>query len=94
MRHPAEPQIQHSKFKIQKYEIGLQPAEVAHDCKELRAAVLDWTQIQNSILKIMESGRSLRSARKFGNELRASAAPRLRPATPMRARFVKIAATG
>ena len=35
----------------------------------------------------LNSGRSLRSARRFGNELRASAAPRLRPATPLRAQM-------
>ena len=36
--------------------------------------------IKNSIFKITNSGCSLRSARKFGYELRASATPRLRPA--------------
>ena len=54
--------------------------------------------IQNSIFKInrgfrvrlgiyFRSGRGLRSARMFDNELRASAGRRLRPAAPFRAQI-------
>ena len=53
LRFHLEPQIQNSIFKIQNDKLGTQPAEVAHDCKELRA----------------------------------SAAPRLRPARPFQGRI-------
>ena len=39
-----------------------------------------WAQMQNSKFRMIKSGSSLRSARMFGYELRAFAAPRLRPA--------------
>ena len=45
-------------------------------------------RIQYSKFRMMNSGRSLRNARKFGYELRASAAGRLRHAVPLLAQFM------
>ena len=86
-------QIQNSKFKIQNYKIGLQPAKGApatsRSCgpsppeAAARGGFFSKPQIQHSKFKIQNyySGRSLRSARKFGYELRTSAT-RLRYANP------------
>ena len=49
LRFQSGPQIHHSKFKIQNYELGAQPAALFR------------VQIQNSKFKITHSGRSLRS---------------------------------
>ena len=49
LRFQSGPQIHHSKFKIQNYELGAQPAALFR------------VQIQNSEFKITNSGRSLRS---------------------------------
>ena len=71
---------------------------------QLRAAAPIRAQIQNSKFKISanrvyfgiysDSGCSLRRSRMFGNELRASAAPRLRPADPSGIDSIEVVAFG
>jgi len=57
------------------FKIGPQPA--APPCKSCKLKIKNATA---AFFSFSNSGCSLRRTRRFGNELRASAAPRLRPA--------------